>query len=180
MKGLTLFEVLVSLVIFSIIAMALGYAVVAGKNALFVSDIPTQLRQNVLFALMPMVRELRQTAPGKINIAVGASSNSIIFKLPHDNNGDGVEVDSAGKVEWGVNTITYARNGASQLTRTCGGVTSVIAPNIAVLQFSRPAGQVGDKETLLQIDLTAQKTDNQGKLYQDTDQVILKMRNTDE
>ena len=63
MKGLTLFEVLVSLLIFTIIAVGLGYAVVAGKSALFVSDIPTQLRQSVLFGLMPMVRELRQTAP---------------------------------------------------------------------------------------------------------------------
>ena len=179
MKGLTIFEVLVSVLIFSIIAMGLGSAVVAGKRALFVSDIPTQLRQNVLFAIMPMTRALRQTAPAKINLTEGASSNSITFKVPHDNNSDGVVVDNIGNIEWGQD-ITYARDEAGQLTRTCGGVTSVIAPNIAVLQFSRPAGQVGDKETLLQIDLTAQKTDNQGKLYQDTDQVILKMRNTDE
>jgi Tfp pilus assembly protein PilW len=173
MKGLTLFEVLVSLLIFTIIAMGLGYAVIAGKSALFVSDIPTQLRQNVLFALMPMVRELRQTAPAKINIGEGAVSNSITFKLPHDNNGDGVVVDTLGNVEWGASTITYARNGASQLTRTYAGVTSVIAPNISVLQFTRPVG----RDLLLQIDLTAQKTDSQGKLYQDSEQVIVKMRN---
>jgi prepilin-type N-terminal cleavage/methylation domain-containing protein len=173
MKGLTLFEVLVSLLIFSIVAMGLGYAVIAGKSALFVSDIPTQLRQNVLFSLMPMVRALRQTAPAKINIGEGASSTSITFQLPHDNNGDGVIVDTAGNVEWGPNAITYARNAASQLTRTCAGVTSVIAPNITSLQFSRPVGN----DTLLQIDITASKTDSQGKLYQDTDQAIIKMRN---
>jgi prepilin-type N-terminal cleavage/methylation domain-containing protein len=173
MKGLTLFEVLVSILIFSIVAMGLGSAVVAGKSALFVSDIPTQLRQNVLFALMPMVRELRQTAPAKINIGEGATSNSITFKLPNDNNGDGVIVDNIGNIEWGVNSITYARNGAGQLTRTCAGVTKVVAPNISSLQFSRPVG----KDTLIQIDITAQKTDNQGKLYQDADQVIVKMRN---
>ena len=45
MKGLTIFEVLVSVLIFSIIAMGLGSAVVAGKSALFVSDIPSQLRR---------------------------------------------------------------------------------------------------------------------------------------
>ena len=172
MKGLTIFEVLVSVLIFSIIAMGLGLAVVAGKSALLISDIPTQLRQNVLFALMPMVRELRQTAPAKINLGEGASSNSITFKIPHDNNADGVVVDNIGNIEWGQN-ITYARNGAGQLTRTSGVTTLVIAPNIATLQFSRPVGQ----DALIQIDITVSKADAQGRLYQDTEQAVVKMRN---
>ena len=172
MKGLTVFEVLISILIFSIIALGLSSAVVAGKNALLVSDIPTQLRQNLLFALTPMVRELRQTAPAKINLGEGASSNSITLKIPHDNNSDGVVVDNAGNIEWSGN-ITYARNGAGQLTRTYAGVTSVVAPNIATLQFSRPVGE----DALMQIDITVQKADAQGTLYQDTDQAVIKMRN---
>jgi len=172
MKGLTVFEVLVSILIFSIIAMGLGYAVIAGKSALLVSDIPTQLRGNVLFALMPMVRELRQTAPAKINLGEGASANSVTFKIPHDNNADGVVVDNVGNIEWGQN-ITYACNGLGQLTRTSGGVTAVIAPNITTLQFSRPTGE----DALVQIDITVAKADGQGRLYQDTEQAILKMRN---
>lgn len=174
MKGLTLFEVLVSLLIFSIVAMGLGYAVVAGKSALFVSDIPTQLRQNVLFALMPMVRELRQTAPAQISLGEGAVSNAITFKLPEDDDipPDGVVVDNIGNIEWGQN-IVYARDGAGQLTRSSAGVTEVIAPNIAALQFSRPVGQ----DALIQIDITVQKPDAQGNLYQDAEQAIVKMRN---
>jgi prepilin-type N-terminal cleavage/methylation domain-containing protein len=173
MKGLTIIEVLVSVLIFSIVAMGLGSAVVVGKSALFVSDIPTQLRGNVLFALMPMIRELRQTAPGKlVGLGEGASSNAITFKIPHDNNVDGVVVDNIGNIEWGQN-ITYARNGLSQLTRTSGVVTSVIAPNIATLQFSRPTGE----DALIQIDIIVQKADSQGKLYQDAEQAIVKMRN---
>ena len=172
MKGLTLFEVLVSILIFSIIALGLGSAVVAGKSALFVSDIPSQLRGNVLFALMPMVRELRQTAPAKINLGEGTSSSSITFKVPHDNNADGVVVDNIGNIEWGSN-ITYARNGSGQLTRTSGGVTLVVAPNIATLQFSRPVAE----DALIQIDLTVSKADGRGVLYQDTEQAIVKMRN---
>ena len=172
MKGLTIFEVLIAILIFAIIAVGLGFAVVAGKNALFVSDIPTQLRQDVLFAIMPMVRELRQTAPAKISLGEGASSNSITFKIPHDNNGDGVVVDNIGNIEWGGN-ITYARNAGGQLTRTFGGVTSLIAPNISTLQFSRPTGE----DALIQIDLIVQKTDARGRLYQDTEQAIVKMRN---
>ncbi len=172
MKGLTIFEVLVSILIFSIIALGLGSVVVAGKNALFVSDIPSQLRGNVLFALMPMVRELRQTAPAEINLGEGTSSNSVTFKVPHDNNADGVVVDNIGNVEWS-GDITYARNGASQLIRTFGGTTSVIAPNIASLQFSRPVGE----DALIQIDITVSKADSQGGLYQDSEQAIVKMRN---
>jgi hypothetical protein len=172
MKGLTIFEVLVSILVFSIIAVGLSSAVVAGKSALFVSDIPTQLRQNVLFAIMPMARELRQTAPAKINLGEGASSNSVTFKIPYDNNADGVVVDSIGNIEWGQDII-YARNGLGQLTRTSGGTTVVIAPNIATLQFSRPVAE----DALIQIDITVQKADSQGNLYQDVEQAIVKMRN---
>jgi prepilin-type N-terminal cleavage/methylation domain-containing protein len=175
MKGLTLFEVLVSIVVFSIIAMGLGSAVVAGKSALLVSDIPTQLRGNLLFALMPMVRELRQTAPGRlVGLGEGASSSSIRFSIPHDNTvpPDGIVVNAIGNIEWG-SDIIYARNGLGQLTRTFGGATSVIAPNIATLQFSRPVGD----DALIQIDITAGKIDGQGTLHQDAEQAIVKMRN---
>lgn len=172
MKGLTILEVLISVLIFSIIAIGLGSAVVAGKSALFVSDIPTQLRQNVLFALIPMERDLRQTAPAKINLGEGVTANSITFKIPFDIDADGLVVDNVGSIEWG-GDITYARNGANQLTRTAGGTTSVIVPNIATLEFSR---QVGEDE-LIQIDIVVQKADNQGILYSDVEQAIVKMRN---
>ncbi len=175
MKGLTLLEVLVAVMVFVIIALGLSSAIVAGKSALSVSDIPTQLRQNVLFALMPMVRELRQSAPAKItNIAEGAASNSITFSIPRDNDvpPDGIALDSIGNITWGP-AITYARNGAGQLIRTCDGVTSVIAPNVATLLFSRPVGL----DALVQIDIIVQKTDARGNVYQDAEQAIVKMRN---
>jgi len=123
---------------------------------------------------MPMVRELRQTAPAQISLTEGASGSSITFKKPQDDDlpPDGVVVDNIGNIEWGQN-IVYARDGAGQLTRTSGGITSVIAPNIATLQFSRPVGE----DALIQIDITVQRTDAQGNLYQDAEQAIVKMRN---
>ncbi len=174
MKGLSLFEVLVAILIFSIIAMGLGSAIVAAKNALFVSDIPTQLRQNLLFALFNMAHELRQSAPSKINITEGVSAAAITFKKPQDDDipADGVVVDSIGNIEWGPE-ITYARDGANQLIRTSGVSSLVIAPNITALQFSRPTGE----DALIQIDITAQKADGQGAVYQDTEQMLIKMRN---
>ena len=172
MKGFTIVESLISGLILSVIMIALGFTMVVGKGVLFTSDIPTQLRQNILFALTSMTRELRQTAPAKTNLGAGASSNSIVFKIPHDNNGDGTVVDSLGNIEWS-NDITYARNGAGQLTRISGGVTSIIAPNISTLQFSRPVGE----DSIIQIDITARKTDPLGRVLQDAEQAILKMRN---
>jgi prepilin-type N-terminal cleavage/methylation domain-containing protein len=174
MKGLTLFEVLIAVLIFSIIALGLGSAIVAGKSALFVSDIPTQLRQNLLFALFTMAHELRETAPSKMNLTEGASGNSVTFKIPHDNSAppDGIVVDSIGNIEWGSN-ITYARNGLGQLVRTSGASTLVVAPNISAIQFSRPVGE----DAIIQIDITAQKADGRGVIYQDTEQMVVKMRN---
>lgn len=171
MRGFTVFETLISILIFSIITIALGLTVVAGKNALFSNDVPTQLRQNLLFAIVSLSRELRQTAPAKTNIGTNSSSNSITLQIPHDNNGDGSTVDATGNIEWGAN-ITYARNGANQLTRTQAGITSIISSNIWALQFTRPANE----NNILQIDITAQGANNTGS-WQDTEQAIIKMRN---
>ena len=163
-----------ALIIFSVIAMGFGYAVVAGKNSLFVSDIPTKLRQDLLFALLPMVRELRQTAPAKLSLTEGSTSNTITFKIPRDDDtpADGVPVDTIGNIEWSTD-ITYARDGAGRLIRSQNGVSAVVSSNIAALQFSRPTGE----DAIIQIDLTAAKADGQGALYQDTEQAIVKMRN---
>jgi hypothetical protein len=150
---------------------AIGLTVVAGKNSLFTSDTPTQLRQNILFSIMTMSRELRQTSPSRTNLAEGASANSITFQVPFDNNADGIVVDSVGNIEWGSN-ITYSLDGSNQLIRTQSGVSSVIAPNIVVLQFSRQAGE----NRIIQIDITAQNISSAGN-WQDQEQAILKMRN---
>ena len=174
MKGLTIFEVLVSILIFSIIATGLGYAVVAGKSALLVSDIPTQLRGNVLFAIMSMARELRQAVPSKTVPNAEESSNSITFQVARYN-------ETTGAIAYG-QPITYQCNGCSstvpgQLTRTSGGITSVITPNIVtppppIYLFSRKDVENG----LIIIDINAQKADGQGN-HADREQAIIKMRN---
>ncbi|MFA6357477.1 MAG: hypothetical protein WCY09_02280 [Candidatus Omnitrophota bacterium] len=171
MKGLTLIEILVSTLIFSIIMIAIGLAMVAGKNSLFTSDTPTQLRQNLLFSIMSMTRDLRETSPSKTNLASGTNSNSLTFQVPFDNNSDGIVVDTIGNIEWSGN-ITYSVNNANQLIRTQGPVTSIISPNITTLRFSRPSGE----DNIIQIDLTAGKINSTGN-WQDTEQAILKMRN---
>ncbi|MCX5699782.1 MAG: hypothetical protein NTX01_08840 [Candidatus Omnitrophica bacterium] len=174
MKGLTIFEVLVSILIFSIIALGLGYAVVAGKSALLVSDIPTQLRGNVLFAIMSMDRELRQAVPSKTVPKAEESSNSITFQVARYNEATGV-------INFG-QPITYQCNGCSstvpgQLTRISGGATLVIAPNIVTPNGLPIFSRKDVENSLIIIDINAQKSDGQGRLYHDTEQAIVKMRN---
>lgn len=169
MKGLTIFEVLIAILIFSIIAMGLGYTVVAGKSALLVSDIPTQLRGNVLFAIMSMSRELRQTAPDKTNLDAEESSNSIIFKIPRYN-------IVTGNIDWS-NDIKYECNGAGQLTRTSGGITSVITPNVVTPNGFPMFSRKDVKSGLMIIDVHVQKADARGVNYTNREQALIKMRN---
>jgi len=171
MKGFTLVEILVSIIIFSIICVGIGLTVVAGRSSLFTADVPTQLRQNLIFSIMTLSRELRETTPSRTDLAVGASANSISFQVPFDNNGDGSIVDTIGNIEWGSN-ITYSLNGSGQLIRTQAGTTRIISPNITILQFSRPAGE----DRIIQIDITTQKATSAGN-WQDSEQARLKMRN---
>jgi len=171
MRGFTILETLISILIFSVIAIALGLGIVAGKNSLFTSDLPTQLRQNLLFGIVSMSRELRQTAPAKTNISSSTSSNSISFQIPHDNNSDGSIVDTLGNIEWG-SSITYVLDGTGQIMRTQNGVSSIITANISALQFTRPAG----KDNIMQVDISAAKTNSTGN-WQDSEQAIIKMRN---
>ena len=171
MRGFTILETLISTLIFSIIVIALGLGIIAGKNSLFTSDVPTQLRQNVLFAVVSMSRELRQTTPSKTNIGSSTSSSSISFQIPHDNNSDSSLVDTLGNIEWG-SSITYARNGANQIIRTQNGASSILSANISTLLFTRPAGE----DNIIQIDITSSKTHN-SRNWQDSEQAIIKMRN---
>jgi len=169
MRGFTLLETLIAILIFSVIVVAMGMTVVAGQRSLFTTDVPTQLRQSILFSLITMSKELRQTAPSKTNLASGTSSNTITFQIPHDNDADGSTVDIDGTIEWG-NSITYTLNG-NQIIRTQNGVNKILGSNISGLLFTRPSGN-----NTIQLDITAQAQNNTGN-WTDTEQAIITMRN---
>ncbi len=190
MKGFTVFEILVAILIFSFVAMGLSSAVVIGKSALMVSDTPTQLRQNVLFAIMALSRDLRQADLSTVDLKVGESSNSITFQIPRYNNiiNKGTrDLGQAIKYEckWCSDTVS------GQLTRTSGGKTLVIVPNIVlplvappsepIFLFSRKSltwslKGVDNVKSLIKIDINARKAGAQ-KIYYDREQAIVKMRN---
>jgi len=172
MKGFTLIEVMVGVVILLLLILAAFAVMDVGRGAWFTGDVSVALRQEVIKAFARMERELNGTRPAQISLRIGTSSPSLTFEIPQDINGDGTILDAQGNVEWSGN-IVYALNGSNQITRTASGKTSVLANNIVNLQFSRPASPVN----LLQIDITAQKVSSTGRTVQDAGQIIIKMRN---
>ncbi len=172
MKGFTLMEIIFAVAIFLLLILAIFAVMGVGRGAWFTGDVSVQLRQEIIRAFTTMERELKETRPAEISLTIGTSSSSLTFKIPQDNNNDGTILDSFGNIEWSGN-ITYALNGANEITRTASDLTSVLAHNIVNLQFSRPTSPVN----LLQIDITAQKVSVQGRTVQDTGQITIKMRN---
>jgi len=172
MKGFTLIEIIFGVGIFLILILAIFAVMNVGVGAWFTGDVSVQLRQEIIKAFTKMEKELKETRPAQVSLTIGTSSSSLTFKIPQDNNGDGTILDSFGNIEWS-GDITYALNGANEITRTASGVTSVLARNVVNLQFTRPTSPVN----LLQIDITAQKVSAQGRTIQDTGQIMIKMRN---
>ena len=170
MKGFSLIEVLVAIVIMTVILAGVFMAMGVGQRSFFTGDTETELREDITRAVMTMDGEISQTKPTRTNLDIGETANSITFSVPNDNNGDGSVVDALGSIEWSAN-IVYSRNASNQLIRTFGGVNRVIANNIVTLQFQRT------QDRIIQVDITAQDTSNLGRIIQDTEQAVIKMRN---
>jgi prepilin-type N-terminal cleavage/methylation domain-containing protein len=172
MKGFTLIEIIFAVSIFLMLMIAVFAVMGVGRGAWFTGDMSVALRQEMLKTFMRMEQELKETRPSQINLPAGATSASLTFKVPKDNDLDGTVLDSLARVEWSGN-IVYALNGAKQITRTANAATTVLANNILSLQFSRPASPLN----LLQVDITAQKKASTGRTTQDSEQILIKMRN---
>ncbi|MBM3244612.1 MAG: hypothetical protein FJZ15_02320 [Candidatus Omnitrophica bacterium] len=185
-KGLTLIETLVAVSIFVALILVIFTVMETGRNAWFTEDVSTELRQGIINAFSVMERELRETGNNSpvINLPSGTSANSLTFHLPQkDANGD-IILDANGNVTWSLDTITYALNGAGQITRTTQGSTTILANNIIYLQFRRPASRDElsmDKSTLLdnvmQITVAARKTNALRRVIDDSGQITIEMRN---
>jgi len=170
MKAFTLIETLVSILIFAIIVMSIFLVMSIGQRSWFTGDASMEIRQQLIIAITRMNSELSETNSAQTNLTADVPAFSITFKIPHDNNGDGTVVDTLGNIEWST-PITYARDASNNLIRTYAGVSSIIGRDISFLQFTNTQSR------LIQVDITAQKTDNTGKLLQDVEQSIIKMRN---
>lgn len=172
MKGFTLLEILVAVSIFTLLILAIFGIMDLGRASWFTGSAAVEVHQEIIKPFMTMEKELRKTSPGQVSLTSGTSGSSFTFKIPQDINGDGTVLDASGNIEWSAN-ITYALNSSNQITRTASGAASVLANNISSLQFTRPASSVD----IIQIDITARKTSVTGRQFQETGQIIIKMRN---
>jgi len=132
-KGLTLVEILISMLIFSFI-MAGIFGILNIGNSTWSRDMALlELQQNTRLALSGMISEIRQA-----NV-LPAAGTSITFTMPSD---------------IAVNPIIYRRDAATnQIIREHpAGVTKVIANNIYSLNFT----PIGTK--VVKIDIIARKT----------------------
>lgn len=147
--GLSLLEILVTAVIFVVIASAIIGLLISGKQTYDFGTAQVNVESEARRALDDISRELRQASGAKITgVSEGASGNSIVFQIPWDIDGDGDVVNALGAVEWsndpGINrigTIGYSLVGG-QILRNLSFTAEqrVLANNIASLSFSRPAG----------------------------------------
>jgi prepilin-type N-terminal cleavage/methylation domain-containing protein len=172
MKGFTLLEILVALSIFTLLILTIFGVMDLGRASWFTGSTVVDVHQEIIKSFMTMEKELRNTRPAEVSLTSGTSSASITFKIPQDTDGDGDALDASGRIEWSGN-ITYALNSSGQITRTASGAVSILANNIVSLQFTRPVASVD----IIQIDITAAKTSLTRRQFQETGQIIIKMRN---
>jgi len=169
MKGLTLVEILISAIIFAVIIVTIYLVMIVGNRSWYTTDTNAELRQEIIRGMMQMQNELSQTRPSRTNIPSGSSASTITFS-PALRNNNTIALDSSGNIVWSSN-ITYSLNGQNQIIRSSAGNTSVLARDISTLRFTRP------QDKLMQIDINATKTSNTGKIFNDTEEVVVKIRN---
>jgi len=152
-----------------------------GMNSWFSGSTSVDLRSEIIKTFSTMEKDLKNTAPAQTNLASGSSATSIVFHLPQDIDGDGTIIDWNGTsplyepiIEWPAETITYELNANNEIIRrTSSGQSRVLARNIVSLQFSR----LSTMSNILQIDISAQKSDTKGRVLNDAARLIIKMRN---
>ena len=154
MRGFSLVEILITVLLFSLVFMASFAVLTAGKNSWYTGDVEVEINQEIRKGLLTMNRQLRQSRSSVITgvFPDGNYYNSITFKIPEDIDADGDVIDALGNMEWS-DDITYSLNARNQIIRTLSGNTTILANYISNLQFRRPAGS----PDVIQIYVTAQK-----------------------
>jgi prepilin-type N-terminal cleavage/methylation domain-containing protein len=172
MKGFTLVEVLVAVGILSFFIFSIFAVMDVGRASWFTGSLATEVHREIIKPFTIMEKELRETKASQISMGSGEASASITFKVPEDIDNDGDVLDATGNIEWSGN-ITYALNSSNQITRTASGATSILANSITSLLFTRPVSPLN----IVQVDVTARKTNALRRQIQEAGQIIIKMRN---
>lgn len=147
-KGLTLIELLLVVLLFSITMAAIFSVLATGRNSWNAGESQINVQQAARNGLDSMVKELRQAGVSTISGVPANATNysSITFQIP-------TAIGLAG-ITWST-SIQYSLGGLnnSQLLRTQSGSQRVLANNISALSFNRSASN----PNVINISITAQK-----------------------
>ncbi len=169
--GYSLVEVLVTLLIFSVLAGAINTVLLVGESSWQTNSVRVELIQELRKAKGSIENELRQTASSAITAgptaADGSTATSITFYLPNGVSGNAIT--------WSANTTQYILGGSdsNQLQRIENSITRVIAQNIQTLGFSRAAAT----SNIINVTLTAQKDTVKGRTLSVDFTFAVQMRN---
>lgn len=171
-KAFTLLEVMVTVLIFSIIAAALFMVLTSGKNSWLSGKVYTEVQQEIRKSREWVTKELSQARnstlqmPGSYITGNVIHSSSIIFQVP-------LNISDGGGVSW--QAVTYYLGGLNnkQLLRDINGDIKVIANDIVSVDFAREQ----DKPLLIYVTITAAKQEPKGQSANAVLKLKLKFRN---
>ncbi len=155
--GFTFPELLVSILIFSIIAGAIATTIMTGRNLWLTNTVQIDLQQDLRIAEYNIQQDLSQTSPSAIIDvpADGSTYNTITFRIPSGEGGDG-------SLTWPNETIQYLLGGtdSKQLIRQIEESSviqesRIISSNIETLRFKRET----NTENLIETSLVAKGSD---------------------
>jgi prepilin-type N-terminal cleavage/methylation domain-containing protein len=145
-RGFSLVEMMIVVLVGTLVVGGLYSVLWIGKNNWEINRDGIELQQNMRTAFEWMRKDLRQAGLSTISgvPANGSANTSITFQIP--------STVTSGAVVWS-SAVTYSRGGAgsSQLLRTVGGTSRVIAQNVSSLQFSRTAADPSVIAVTLQV-----------------------------
>ncbi len=162
-QGFTLLEVVVAVAISSVISYALFLALRMGDEQIRTTDLKMTIQDSMREGLYKMIQEIRQSAPGKVNI--DSSGNSISFSIPDPNNavGDDYSANWDDAIQ-----VSYALGGddGNQIMRTVSNdvTTKVMANDVTGVTFAGNAGN----PTLVTLTMNVQRTLTNGRLVPST------------
>jgi prepilin-type N-terminal cleavage/methylation domain-containing protein len=168
-SGMSLVEVMVTVVIFSFVLGAIYTVLNTGEAAWETNKTRIELQQETRKAMDWMINDLRQAGNSSI-VDVPADGltthHQITFKTP--------STVTNGTIQWNASSIVFALNGTN-LRRTLGaGTPKIIAQNISSVTFRRQA----TSSNIVEITITSQKTSAKGLVVQYPFSFNVRIRNT--
>ena len=157
-QGMTIVEVLISAMIFSIVLAACYALLIAGSDSWETNDAKIELQQDIRRAVDWIMQDLRQA--GSASITNGpTTANGTWYTLITFRKASSV---SGGSVVWDTDTTKYSLGGtgSTQLQRQVGSQTpKVIGQNFQSLQFRRQSSSAN----IVDVTMQSQKKTPRGK-----------------